>query len=100
MNLIDTTEVIGGKRYNTKTATLIADDLYWDGNNMERGGTNTWLFRTDKGNYFTRTQSQWQGSVDGINPLDSEEALDTWERLPEKYVDFETAFPHIVIEDA
>ena len=40
------TAVIGGKRYNTQTATVIASDEYWDGSNYERRGTNTHLYRT------------------------------------------------------
>lgn len=46
--------IIGGKRYRTETATLIASDAYWDGHNWERAGTNTFLFRTARGNYFAQ----------------------------------------------
>jgi len=47
----DWNEVIGGKRYNTATAKLIASDAYWDGHNWERRGRNTFMLRTKKGNY-------------------------------------------------
>ena len=100
MKLIDATKVIDGKRYSTKAATLIADNEFWDGNNMERGGTNTWLFRTAKGNYFSRTQSQWQGSTNSVVPLTEEGAMEAWESLREKHVEFEDAFPRVTVEDA
>lgn len=35
------TRIVDGKRYSVATATLIADNVYWDGNNHERSGRNT-----------------------------------------------------------
>ena len=35
------TRIVDRKRYSTETATLIADDEYWDGHNWERRGRNT-----------------------------------------------------------
>ncbi|GGM20225.1 hypothetical protein [Deinococcus aerophilus] len=100
MELIHVDRTINRKRYSTETATLLADDVYWDGHNHERGGTNTWLFRTPGGRYFLRTQSLWQGVRNDLIPLTPEEAEEEWERLPEKYKAFETAFPHLTVEDA
>lgn len=52
MRMMDLIAVIGGKRYNTATATLLAHNAFWDGSNFERGGTNSFLLRTKKGTYF------------------------------------------------
>ncbi len=38
-------EVIGGVKYDTEKAEIIADDCYWDGHNWERNGRNTFLWR-------------------------------------------------------
>jgi hypothetical protein len=93
-------EVIGGKRYRTETATLIASDAYWDGHNYERHGRNTFLFRTPKGNYFAQYQSCWQGELDRLEPLSREEAIRLFEELQEKEMDFREAFPGVQIEEA
>jgi hypothetical protein len=96
----DWNEVIGGKRYSTATADLIASDAYWDGHNWERRGRNTFLFKTQKGNYFRVTRTQWQGERDALTPLSQDEAVSLWEQLPEHEVGFEEAFPGMVVEDA
>lgn len=93
-------KVIDGKRYNTSTATLIASDAYWDGNNWERKGTNMFLYRTDKGNYFLFHMTQWQGDVDRIEPIAESEAIHRFEMLEEQEVTFEVAFPGVAVEDA
>lgn len=100
MDLIDDSTIIDRKRYDTTTATLIADDVYWNGHNHERKGRNTWLFRTERGAYFVRTQSMWQGEVDSIEPVSLEEAEVYWTDLRVKHVEFEDAFPELVVEDA
>jgi hypothetical protein len=93
-------ETIGGKIYDTDTAQLIASDRYWDGSNFERGGRNTHMYLTKKGNYFLHTTTQWQGERDGIFPISAEEAMERWDSLPEKEVDWDTAFPHHPAEEA
>ena len=92
--------VIGGKRYRTETATLIASDAYWDGHNWERHGRNTFLFRTPGGNYFAQYQTCWQGERDHLEPLTKEEAIGLYEDLPEQEEDFEEAFPGVKVVDA
>ncbi len=37
----DFTRIVDRSRYSTATATLVASDAYWDGNNFERRGRNT-----------------------------------------------------------
>jgi hypothetical protein len=96
----DWTEIIGGKRYSTKTATLIADDAYWDGHNWERRGRNRFLYRTQKNNYFLITLTQWQGEKDRLAPINQDDALRFWDELSEKRISFEDAFPGITVEDA
>jgi len=95
------TEVIDGKRYNCATATLIAGDDWWDGRNYERHGTNTFLFRTPKGAYFTCFLTQWQGERDRLNPVSQGDAIALYQdELTEHYENFEDAFPGVVVEDA
>jgi hypothetical protein len=93
-------KVIGGKRYNTETATLIAHDAFWDGHNFERHGRNTFLYRTAKGAYFALHMTQWQGEFDSIEPLDRDEAVELFEGLQEHEVSWSEAFPGIEIVDA
>lgn len=93
-------EVIGRKRYVTEKATLIASDAYWDGSNFERHGRNTFLFKTERGNYFAQYQTCWQGERDRLKPLELDEAIKLFEELPEKEIDFEKAFPGVEIEEA
>ena len=93
-------EVIGQKRYSTATATLIADDAFWDGHNYERRGRNSFLFRTPKGNYFVVYRTQWQGEQSRLEPVSVDDALGHWESMSERHVEFEEAFPGVTVEDA
>ena len=72
--------IIDRKRYDVATATLLADDAYWDGHNFERHGRNCFLYRTPKGNYFTVNLSQWQGEQDTLTPVSQDDAIDLFER--------------------
>jgi len=93
--------VIDGLRYDTEKATLIADDVYWDGHNMERHGRNTFLYRTPGGRYFQVVRTQWQGEQDSLMPLSPEEARGVYESvLPEHYVEYEEAFPGVEVQPA
>jgi hypothetical protein len=85
-------QVINRKVYDTKTATLVASDRFWDGSNWERHGRNTYLYKTAKGNFFAYHTTQWQGERDSIEALTVDEAKDLYERLPEHDLDFEAAF--------
>jgi len=92
--------IINRRRYDTDKATLLAGDDYWDGHNWERNGRQTFLYRTPKGAYFAAYLTSWQGERDSLRPLDLEEALELYGRLPERRVDFEDAFPGVEVEDA
>jgi hypothetical protein len=94
------TWVVGGKRYRTYTATLIAHDEYWNGYNCEQGGRNTFLFRTPKGDFFAQRQTLLRGEVNRISPLDITEALALYQSLPKKEVPFGVAFPYVKAVDA
>lgn len=100
MRPCEMTEVIGGKRYSTKTATMIASDAYWDGHNFERQGRNCFLYRTPNGAYFALHMTQWQGERDSLEPLDRDTAIELFEGLSEKEVSWQEAFPGIEIADA
>lgn len=93
-------KVVGGKRYDTETSTLIADDAYWDGHNWERRGRNTFMFRTPKGTFYKVVRTQWQGERDALIPLTKDEALTLWDNLAEHRTTFEEAFPDVTVEDA
>ena len=93
--------IVDRKRYSIKTATLIADDCFWDGHNFERHGRQTWLYRTPKGAFFLVTRTQWQGEEDSLTPISEDRAIELYEgRLSEHHVDYERAFPDVVIVNA
>ena len=93
-------KVIGGVRYDTEKAVIIAHDCYWDGHNMERNGRNTYLYKTPKGRYFAVYQTLWQGELDSLEPLSEDEAIYLYEQLPEHEAEFEEAFPFAEVEEA
>lgn len=86
------TEVIGGKKFSTDTAEVVAHDEYWDGSNHERHGRNMFLYRTKKGNFFVVHLTQWQGEMDTLEPVSRDQARDLWDELPEKCMEYEEAF--------
>jgi len=93
--------IVGKKRYDVSKATLIADDKYWDGHNMERDGRNRFLYRTPKGGYFVVTLTMWQGERDTLDPVSKEEAIALYEGpLTEHRVSYEKAFPGVKVVDA
>lgn len=101
MKPVSWTKIINRKRYSTDTATLVADDAYWDGHNFERRGTQTFLYRTPKGAFFTVFLTQWQGSQDQLTPIEEDEAIELYETtLTEHHLDYEEAFPNVEVEDA
>ncbi len=94
------TEVIGQKRYSMSTATVLAGDDYWDGSNFERNGRNEFLCRTPNGSFFAVTVSQWQGEADSLTPISQDEAIEMYEHLREKRLEFTEAFPGVEVKDA
>ena len=95
------TRVVGRRRYSVKTATLLASDAYWDGHNWERRGRNTFLYRTPKGAYFVVSLTQWQGEQDTLEPVSEDEAIGLYEgALCEHELDYEEAFPSVIVEEA
>ncbi len=84
--------IINGKAYDTSKAQLVASDRYWDGNNFDRHGRNTFLYKTETGNFFLHRTTNWQGERDYIEPLTLEEAEWWYERLPEQDLHYEEAF--------
>jgi len=103
MRPLEVSQVIGGRRYSTATATLLAGDDYWDGHNFERQGTNLFLYRTPRGAYFVQTRTSWEGSRhnDGqLSPVTQDEAIGLFESMREPRVTWEEAFPGVAVEDA
>jgi len=94
-------KIVDRKKYDVQTATLIADDVYWDGHNFERSGRNEFLYRTPNGNYFTVNLTRWQGERDTLTPITQAEALELFEgSLTEHYVKYAEAFPGVQVENA
>lgn len=101
MNPLSKSCVVGRKRYNTDTATLLASDCYWDGSNWERHGRNRFLYRTPNGAYFMHFRTQWQGEDDGrIEAVEEDDAVELYGGLHEHEVEFEVAFPTVEIVEA
>ncbi len=93
--------IVNKIRYSVENATLLAADDYWDGHNFERRNRNTFLYKTQKGNYFVVNMTQWQGEEDSLEPVTQEEAISLYEgRLSEHYEKYEVAFPDVKVEDA
>ena len=93
--------IVNGLRYSVETATLIASDAYWDGNNWERKGRNQFLYKTPNGRFFTVNLTQWQGERETLLPIDVEMAVMLYENdLPEHEVKYEEAFPDMKVEEA
>lgn len=92
------TRTIAGKKYDTETATAIADNEYWDGSNYERGGTNTHLYKTPRGAYFVGYSTMWQGEQSSITVLSKAEAKAMYDELPEQNVSWAEAFDEVEVE--
>ncbi len=63
-------------------------------------GRHTFLFRTPTGNYFAQHQSSFPGERTQLMSLDQSNSMTLYEKLPNKEVIFEEAFPGMEIEDA
>jgi hypothetical protein len=97
----DFVKIINRKRYSVRAAQLIASDAYWDGYNFERSGRNTFLYRTEKGNYFTVTLTQLGGEMDQLAPITQDLAIELFEGPLSKHeVGYHEAFPDVTVTDA
>ena len=85
----DIIRVIGGKKYNTETAALIASIL--------STGRGSHLYLTSKGAYFVAHSTIWQDERDSIEVLSPVEAQELYAQYREE-VDFEEAFPSVAVE--
>ena len=97
------TQIIDKKRYDTNKAVLLSGDDYWDGQNFERGGRNTFLYKTINGNYFAACLTCRKGESDNLKPLSQDEAIEMFEEhmsYGENRVTFEDAFPFVEVEEA
>ena len=85
-------QIINGLKYDTEAAALVASDRWWDGNNYERNGRNTYLYRTKAGRFFLHHTTLWQGERDHIEPVSPDEARQYYEDLREYTMTYEEAF--------
>ena len=88
-------QIIDRKVYDTDTATLLADNKYWDGSNWERRGRNQFLYKTAKDNFFTMSTTQWQGESSCLQRVTRDEAMDLYESLREQRVEWAEAFGEV-----
>ena len=101
MKPVEFERIVNRKKYSTKTATLIAGNDYWDGNNWERSGRQCFLYRTPHGAYFTVNLTCWQGEQDTLTPISQAEAIDLYEGpLSEHRVEYGESFPDVEIKEA
>jgi len=85
-------QIITGIRYDTEKAEVIASNEYWDGSNWERHGRNLHLYKSPNGRFFAGYSTQWQGELNYIEPLSTDEAMQMYEDLPEHPMSWEDAF--------
>lgn len=85
-------QIIEGKLYNTETAEEVASDRYWDGHNYDRRGRNQYLYRTKKGNFFILHTTRWSGECDRIQAISESEAMELYETLRVKEMEYVDAF--------
>ncbi len=103
MKAIDMRAVIDRTVYDTRTATLLADDAWWDGHNFERHGRNTFLYRAKNGAFFVVHCTCWEGEHDSLEPLTGPEAEALYETLAQsdhEALPFEQAFPGVQLQEA
>ena len=94
-------QVIDGKRYDTQTATLVARGHYRVNKPFEPYDHHIALYRTPTGRYFAIDAPGWQGGREILTPISEAEAVELYMYgLPEHLVEFEDAFPDVVVEDA
>ena len=100
MELGRVVRVVGGLRYDTETATVLAAGEPCD---ARRGLRMVWLLRTPRGRYFTITRLMWPAGPDGadvLEPVATERAVELYYFLPNKLVDYEVAFPDLRLDEA
>lgn len=85
-------QIIDGIRYNTETAEIVATNEYWDGNNYERSGRNSHLYKSKKGWFFLGHSTCWEGERDIIEPISIGQAKEEYENFQEHEMEYEEAF--------
>ena len=78
--------------YDTEKADRVASDEYFDGSNWDRGGRNTYLYKTKKGNFFIHHKTMWQSELDRLEDITEIEARKYYEILPEYDMEYKEAF--------
>jgi len=93
--------IVDRTRYDVQKAELLAGDDFWDGHSFERRGRNRFLYQSAGGRYFTVNLTQWQDEQDTLEPVNPDEAIRLYRGpLSEHRVDYQTAFPDVMAEDA
>lgn len=101
MEIRNLDETLGGRRYRTESATLIARERWPEEETTADGGlATTLLYRTGHGNYFRQIQSHSTIIRDQIEPVTLDEARNEYLAMPIKTVDLPEAFPGLTIEEA
>ncbi|QNE38966.1 hypothetical protein F1C16_05065 [Hymenobacter sp. NBH84] len=85
-------KVIGGKLYNTATATLVAGDDAWNGQTYGSDFSKDYLYKTQKGNFFLYHTTRMQGETEYIKPVTKEEAMEIFEEMDNQRLEYAEAF--------
>lgn len=94
----DMQKVMGGKRYNVRTAILLASDEFGEGYKpAEKRGLYTFLYRTRGGAFFRVVINIRDDAreTDTIEALTKDDAMELYESLPEQHVEYEKAFEDV-----
>ena len=98
MNIQRVVTVIGGVRYDTATAELIAGNDYIEEGRTDRDGTNRFLWRSG-GRFFISFHSQLEGEGCCIEPVSKAEAVEMFTgNLRERRVPFDKAFSGATVQ--
>lgn len=91
--------VINKKAYNTETAERIATNDFSNGNDKFNLGRTESLYRTKKGSYFEVNYTVWEGESNSLTPLSKDEAEVVYEKMFDRIIEFELAFPDMEVEE-
>jgi hypothetical protein len=89
----DWEQVIDGIRYSTKTAILIARGHDRIIDDHQEKDWNIFLYRTLEGGYFKVHLSSSYETQSILEPMNRVEALHQFDKLSERFVEIEDAFP-------
>ncbi|PKO08440.1 MAG: hypothetical protein CVU40_15285 [Chloroflexi bacterium HGW-Chloroflexi-2] len=85
---IELNRIVKGHRYDTSISILLASDELISNKTQ----TTTYLYRTRRGLFFLVRQFNDSSKKPKILPLEKDQAIEQFNKLPEKFQDFTEAF--------